>query len=267
MYIQNEYVDRKISLNLKNVSKKYVQPHSNRIHTVLDNINIQILEGEIVTILGKSGCGKSTLLNLIAGFENSYGGEILLNGNPVKDISPERIMMFQESALFPWLTAFQNVEISLKMAKIPKDQREEIVMHYLEIVGLSDYSHSYIHQLSGGMKQRVALARALSLNPKILLMDEPFAALDITIKKSLYKELLDLHRKTRKTILFVTHNINEAVLLGDRVIVLSSVLKNIKKEFLIDIPRPRDPESPELYDIKKQILKEFEGDLQIAKRR
>ena len=257
MYIQNEYVDRKISLNLKNVSKKYVQPHSNRIHTVLDNINIQILEGEIVTILGKSGCGKSTLLNLIAGFENSYGGEILLNGNPVKDISPERIMMFQESALFPWLTAFQNIEIALKMAKIPKDQREEIVMHYLEIVGLSDYSHSYIHQLSGGMKQRVALARALSLNPKILLMDEPFAALDITIKKSLYKELLDLHKQTRKTILFVTHNINEAVLLGDRVIVMSPQIYGIKKEYVIDIPKDQRNDNPTIKNIINQITSDL----------
>ena len=207
MYLQNEYANPKVSLNIKNVSKKYVQPHTKRVHTVLENINIEILEGEIVTILGKSGCGKSTLLNLIAGFENSYGGEILLNGKPVRDISPERIMMFQESALFPWLTAYQNIEIALKLAKVPKTQREEIVMHYLEIVGLSDYSHSYIHQLSGGMKQRVALARALSLNPKVLLMDEPFAALDITIKKSLYQELLALHTKHKKTIVFVTHNI------------------------------------------------------------
>ena len=257
MYIQNEYVDRKISLNLKNVSKKYLQPHTNRIHTVLENINIQILEGEIVTILGKSGCGKSTLLNLIAGFENSYGGEILLNGNPVKDISPERIMMFQESALFPWLTAFQNIEIALKMAKIPKDQREEIVMHYLEIVGLSDYSHSYIHQLSGGMKQRVALARALSLNPKILLMDEPFAALDITIKKSLYQELLALHNKHRKTILFVTHNINEAVLLGDRVIVMSPQIYGIKKEYVIDIPKDQRNDNPTIKNIINQITSDL----------
>lgn len=257
MYIQNEYVDRKVSLNIKNVSKKYLQPHTNRIHTVLENINIQILDGEIVTILGKSGCGKSTLLNLIAGFENSYGGEILLNGNPVKDISPERIMMFQESALFPWLTAFQNIEIALKMAKIPKDQREEIVMHYLEIVGLSDYSHSYIHQLSGGMKQRVALARALSLNPKILLMDEPFAALDITIKKSLYKELLDLHKKTRKTILFVTHNINEAVLLGDRVIVMSPQIYGIKKEYVIDIPKDQRNDNPIIKNIINQITSDL----------
>ena len=258
MYIQNEYVDRKVSLNLKNVSKKYLQPHTNRIHTVFENINIQILEGEIVTILGKSGCGKSTLLNLIAGFENSYRGEILLTGKPVNDISPERIMMFQESALFPWLTAYQNIEIALKMAKIPKEQREEIVMHYLEIVGLSDYSHSYIHQLSGGMKQRVALARALSLNPKVLLMDEPFAALDITIKKSLYQELLALHNKHRKTILFVTHNINEAVLLGDRVIVMSPQIYGIKNEYVIDIPKDqRSDNNPIIKNIINQITSDL----------
>ena len=257
MYLQNEYVNPKISLNIKNVSKKYLQPHTNRVHTVLDNVNIQILEGEIVTILGKSGCGKSTLLNLIAGFENSYSGEILLNGRLVRDISPERIMMFQESALFPWLTAYQNIEIALKLAKVPKDQREEIVMHYLEIVGLSDYSHSYIHQLSGGMKQRVALARALSLNPKVLLMDEPFAALDITIKQSLYKELLDLHKQTRKTIVFVTHNINEAVLLGDRVIVMSPRIYGIKNEYVIDIPKNERMDNP----VIKKIINQITSDL------
>ncbi len=258
MYIQKEYIDRKVSLDLKNVSKQYLQPHTERTHTVLENINIQILEGEIVTILGKSGCGKSTLLNLIAGFENSYGGEILLNGKPVKDISPERIMMFQESALFPWLTAYQNIEIALKMGKIPKEQREEIVMHYLEIVGLSDYSRSYIHQLSGGMKQRVALARALSLNPKVLLMDEPFAALDITIKKSLYQELLALHNKHRKTILFVTHNINEAVILGDRVIVMSPQVYGIKKEYVLDIPKEqRKDNNPIIKNIINQITSDL----------
>jgi NitT/TauT family transport system ATP-binding protein len=243
---------QKVFLSLKNVSKKYAQRNSES-NTVLENINIQILDGEIVTILGKSGCGKSTLLNLIAGFENSFGGEILLNGKPVKDISPERIMMFQESALFPWLTAFQNVEFALKMAKVPKNQREKQAKHYLKIVGLSDYSNSYIHQLSGGMKQRVSLARALSLNPKILLMDEPFAALDITIKKTLYKELLNLHKKTRKTILFVTHNINEAVLLGDRVIVMSPRVYGIKKEYAIDIPKDRRDDDLSIKNIINQI--------------
>ena len=252
MQFKNPYPRQKVSLSLKNVSKQYSQRNS-ETNTVLENINIQIFEGEIITILGKSGCGKSTLLNLIAGFENSYSGEILLNGKPVKDISPERIMMFQESALFPWLTAFQNVEIALQMAKVPKNQRKNIVKHNLNIVGLSEYSNSYIHQLSGGMKQRVSLARALSLNPKILLMDEPFAALDITIKKSLYKELLDLHKKTRKTILFVTHNINEAVLLGDRVIVMSPRLYGIKKEYVIDIPKDQRSDNLSIKNIINEI--------------
>ena len=257
MYIQNECIEQ-VSLSLSNVSKKYFHPQADTLHTVLDNVNIQILEGEIVTILGKSGCGKSTLLNLIAGFENSYSGEILLNGRLVRDISPERIMMFQESALFPWLTAYQNIEIALKLAKVPKDQREEIVMHYLEIVGLSDYSHSYIHQLSGGMKQRVALARALSLNPKVLLMDEPFAALDITIKRSLYQELLALHNKHKKTIIFVTHNINEAVTLGDRVIVMSPLVYGIKNQYVISIPKNERGDNNQ--DIKN-IIKNITADL------
>ena len=256
MQFKNPYPKQKVSLSLKNVSKRYSQRNS-ETNTVLENINIQIFAGEIITILGKSGCGKSTLLNLIAGFENSYGGEILLNGKPVKDISPDRIMMFQESALFPWLTAFQNVEIALQMAKVPKNQRKNIVKHNLNIVGLSDYSNSYIHQLSGGMKQRVSLARALSLNPQILLMDEPFAALDITIKKSLYKELLDLHAKTRKTILFVTHNINEAVLLGDRVIVMSPRIYGIKKEYVIDIPKDQRNDNLSI----KNIINEITADL------
>ena len=256
MQFKNPYPRQKVSLSLKNVSKQYSQRNS-ETNIVLENINIQIFEGEIITILGKSGCGKSTLLNLIAGFENSYSGEILLNGKPVKDISPDRIMMFQESALFPWLTAFQNVEIALQMAKVPKNQRKNIVKHNLNIVGLSDYSNSYIHQLSGGMKQRVSLARALSLNPQILLMDEPFAALDITIKKSLYKELLDLHEKTRKTILFVTHNINEAVLLGDRVIVMSPRIYGIKKEYVIDIPKDQRNDNLSI----KNIINEITADL------
>ena len=256
MQFRNPYPRQKVSLSLKNVSKQYSQRNS-ETNIVLENINIQIFEGEIITILGKSGCGKSTLLNLIAGFENSYSGEILLNGKPVKDISPDRIMMFQESALFPWLTAFQNVEIALQMAKVPKNQRKNIVKHNLNIVGLSEYSNSYIHQLSGGMKQRVSLARALSLNPQILLMDEPFAALDITIKKSLYKELLDVHEKTRKTILFVTHNINEAVLLGDRVIVMSPRIYGIKKEYVIDIPKDQRNDNLSI----KNIINEITADL------
>jgi NitT/TauT family transport system ATP-binding protein len=240
-------------------------------HDVLNGVDLRIREGEFVTIVGPSGCGKSTLLNIIAGLDRPDSGSLLVRGAAAEDSnktsSTNRIMIFQESALFPWLNVQENVEFGLKIAKVHKDSRQQVAGKYIEMVGLSKFSESLVYQLSGGMKQRVAIARALAMEPEVLLMDEPFAALDVQTRDLLHDELVGIHKTTGKTILFVTHNINEAVLLGDRVIILSSVLKNIKNEFLIDLPRPRDPESPELYEIKKQILKEFEGDLQIAKRK
>jgi NitT/TauT family transport system ATP-binding protein len=237
---------------------------------VLNGVDLKIREGEFVTIVGPSGCGKSTLLNIIAGLDKPDSGTLFVRGSAEgsnNTLSTNRIMIFQESALFPWLNVQENVEVGLKIAKVRKDRRRQLADKYIEMVGLSKFSQSLIYQLSGGMKQRVAIARALAMEPEVLLMDEPFAALDVQTQDLLHDELVDIHKTTGKTILFVTHNINEAVLLGDRVIILSSVLKNIKKEFLIDMPRPRDPESPELYEIKKQILSEFEGDFQNAKRK
>ncbi|HEX6280641.1 MAG TPA: ABC transporter ATP-binding protein [Nitrososphaera sp.] len=238
-------------------------------YEVLNGIDLKIKEGEFVTIVGPSGCGKSTLLNIIAGLDRPDSGSVLIRGAVASSntSSTKRIMIFQEGALFPWLNVQDNVEFGLKIAKMPKEKSCQIADKYIEMVGLSKFSESFVYQLSGGMKQRVAIARALAIEPEVLLMDEPFAALDVQTRDLLHEELVGIHKTTGKTILFVTHNINEAILLGDRVIVLSSVLKNIKKEFRIDIPRPRDPESPELYEIKKEILREFEGDLQIAKRR
>ncbi|MFL6497713.1 MAG: ABC transporter ATP-binding protein [Nitrososphaera sp.] len=239
-------------------------------HEVLNGIDLKINEGEFLTIVGPSGCGKSTLLNIIAGLDRPDSGSVLVRGTAAvangNTLSTKRIMIFQEGALFPWLNVLDNVEFGLKIAKVPKKETREIAAKYIEMVGLSRFSESFVYQLSGGMKQRVAIARALAIEPEVLLMDEPFAALDVQTRDLLHEELVGIHKTTGKTILFVTHNINEAILLGDRVIVLSSTLKNIKKEFRIDIPRPRDPETPELYEIKKQILREFEGDLQIAKR-
>ena len=239
-------------------------------HDVLNRVDLRIREGEFVTIVGPSGCGKSTLLNIIAGLDRPDSGSLLVRGaaeDNNKASSTNRIMIFQESALFPWLNVQENVEFGLKIAKVHKERRQQVADKFIEMVGLSKFSESLVYQLSGGMKQRVAIARALAMEPEVLLMDEPFAALDVQTRDLLHDELIGIHKTTGKTILFVTHNINEAVLLGDRVIILSSVLKNIKKEFRIEIPRPRDPESAELYDIKKQIVKEFEGDLQIAKRK
>jgi NitT/TauT family transport system ATP-binding protein len=237
-------------------------------YEVLNGVNLKIKEGEFVTIVGPSGCGKSTLLNIIAGLDRPDSGSVIIRGAVASNDTAltKRIMIFQEGALFPWLTVQDNVEFGLNIAKMPKEKSGQVADKYIEMVGLSKFSESFLHQLSGGMKQRVAIARALVIEPEVLLMDEPFAALDVQTRNLLHEELVGIHKTTGKTILFVTHNINEAILLGDRVIILSSVLKNIKKEFRIDLPQPRDPESPELYEIKKQILREFEGDLQIAKR-
>jgi NitT/TauT family transport system ATP-binding protein len=242
---------------------------SSSSHDVLNGVDLKINEGEFVTIVGPSGCGKSTLLNIIAGLDRPDSGSVLIRGHVASSntSSTKRIMIFQEGALFPWLNVQDNVEFGLKITKMPKEMSRRVANKYIEMVGLSKFSESFTYQLSGGMKQRVAIARALAMEPEVLLMDEPFAALDVQTQDLLHEELVGIHKTTGKTILFVTHNINEAILLGDRVIVLSSLLKDIKREFRIDIPRPRDPESPELYAIKKQILREFEGDLQIAKRR
>jgi NitT/TauT family transport system ATP-binding protein len=239
-------------------------------YDVLNGVDLRIREGEFVTIVGPSGCGKSTLLNIIAGLDKPDSGTILVRGSSESGNgapSTKRIMIFQENALFPWLNVQDNVEFGLRIANVSKEKRRQIADKYIEMVGLSKFSESFVYQLSGGMKQRVAIARALAMEPEVLLMDEPFASLDVQTRDLLHEELVGIHKTTGKTILFVTHNINEAILLGDRVIVLSAALKNIKKEFQIHMSRPRDAESSELYEIKKEILREFASDLQIAKRR
>jgi NitT/TauT family transport system ATP-binding protein len=254
-------------LQIKNVSKVYygngggdsVAAVYNK-HVVLNNVNIGVKDGEFVTIVGPSGCGKSTLLNIVAGIDRTHSGEITIYGQSTDsittDVDRNRIMIFQEAALFPWLTVRENVEFGLKIANVSKDKRNEIAMHYIEMVQLSDFADAYIHQLSGGMKQRVAIARALALNPKILLMDEPFAALDVRTRQLLQEQLLQIHQSTKKTILFVTHNITEAVALGDRVILMSPNHENIKKEFRINLRHPRQLNHPIVDAITKEILQE-----------
>ena len=262
-------------LQIKNLSKAY---HTNGSrnnnnyyeakYTVLSNINLDIKEGEFVTIIGPSGCGKSTLLNIVAGIDKEYSsdGEIIFNnghttsvGGNAKSIrvNQDKILIFQEPALFPWLTVTENVEFGLKVAKIPKDKRKAISKHYIEMVQLSNFANAYVHQLSGGMKQRIAIARALALDPKILLMDEPFTALDVNTRQMLQRQLLQIHQATHKTILFVTHNISEAVTLGDRVILFSRKHAGIKKQFTINLPHPRNPDHPIVDAITKEIINEF----------
>jgi NitT/TauT family transport system ATP-binding protein len=245
-----------IILHIKNISKEY--KISNSItQTIFDGMDLKIREGEFVTIIGKSGCGKSTLLNIVAGLDKSFSGEVIVKGKPVKSTSQDRIVIFQENALFPWLNVVQNIEFSLRQARVPKERRRDLAMNYLNMVGLSDFAEANVHELSGGMKQRVAIARALSLDPKFLLMDEPFAALDIRTRQSLCSELLRIHDETKKTILFVTHNIDEAVLLGDRVILLSHSAGKIRREFIVNIPRPRDLTHVAIRNIISEVMDEL----------
>ena len=242
-------------LEAKNIVKRF--DHNGNPVVALDGINLKIDEGDLVCIVGPSGCGKSTFLNIIAGLEKPDSGEILLNGKTITMPGPDRTMVFQEGALFPWLKVIDNVEFGLKMAGIPKDERAQISQRYLDMMQLTKFANSYIYQLSTGMKQRVAIARALVMDPEILLMDEPFAALDAQTKDLLLVELQLIWERTKKTILFVTHSIVESVILGNRVVVFKNRPSKIKKEFVIDYRRPRLTEDQNLIKYQQDILAEL----------
>lgn len=239
---------------------KYFDHNGNSVLT-LDGISMDVEEGDFVCILGPSGCGKSTFLNIAAGLEKPDSGEILLNGKPVTDPGPDRIMVFQEGALFPWLKVIDNVEFGLKIAHIPKVQRNEIAKRYLDMMQLTKFADSYPHQLSTGMKQRVAIARALAMDPEILLMDEPFAALDSQTRDLLLVELQLIWARTKKTILFVTHNISESVILGNKVAIFKNRPSKIKKEIVIDYKRPRHAEDSNLQKYNHEILQELKSEV------
>lgn len=223
----------------------------------LDHINLQVRSGEFLCIVGPSGCGKSTLLHLIAGLHSQTSGQILVDGHPVQGPGTDRIMIFQDHGLFPWLTVGENVEFGMKMKGVPKAERLEKTHYYLQLVHLAKFEKSYIHQLSGGMRQRVAIARALATEPDVLLMDEPFAALDAQTRDLLHDELERIWSETGRTIIFVTHNVREAVRLGDRVVLLTFRPGRVKSEFLVDLPRPRSLEDPEVALAARAVLDEL----------
>ncbi|HMK32974.1 MAG TPA: ABC transporter ATP-binding protein [Nitrosopumilaceae archaeon] len=246
-------------LQAKNIIKHF--DHNGNSVLALDGIDLNVEEGDFICIVGPSGCGKSTFLNIVAGLEQPNSGEILLNGKPISTPGPDRIMVFQEGALFPWLKVIDNVEFGLKMAGIPKDERRQISGRYLDMMQLTKFADSYIYQLSTGMKQRVAIARALAMDPEILLMDEPFAALDSQTRDLLLVELQLIWERTKKTIVFVTHNISESVILGNRVVVFKNRPSKIKKEFVIDYRRPRLAEDENLQKYYHQILEELKSEV------
>ena len=222
----------------------------------LDNVSLEVGEGEFVCLVGPSGCGKSTLLNLIAGLEHPDQGTVAADGKPVVQPGRDRMVMFQEHALFPWLDVMGNVLFGLKLKPgLSKNEREDVARYYLKLVGLERFIHANVHELSGGMKQRVALARALAPNPRVLLMDEPFAALDAMTREQLYTDLQKIWAARRKTIVFVTHNVREAVCLGDRVILFSAHPGRIRQQFRVDLPRPREFNSLELASLSGDITR------------
>ncbi len=234
--LQNEAPSK---LSVRGVSKLF----RGRAREVLalDKVSLDISEGEFVCLVGPSGCGKSTLLNMIAGLEPIDSGEVLTDGQRVNGPGRDRMVMFQESALFPWLDVIGNMLFGLRLKPgLNSSERLDVARFYLKLVGLEKFEHAYTHELSGGMKQRVALARALAPNPRVLLMDEPFAALDALTREQLYGDLQRIWAERRKTIVFVTHNVREAVCLGDRVILFSPNPGQIRGDYRIDLPRPRD---------------------------
>jgi len=227
----------------------------------LDHIDLQVQAGEFVCVVGPSGCGKSTLLHLIAGLQPQTSGQVLIDGKPVEGPGTDRILIFQDHGLFPWLTVGQNVEFGMKMKGVPKPEREEKTRHYLRLVHLAKFEKSYIHQLSGGMRQRVAIARALATEPDVLLMDEPFAALDAQTRDLLHDELERIWSESGRTIIFVTHNVREAVRLGDRVVLLTFRPGRVKSEFPVELPRPRHLEDPTVARAAGEILGELREEI------
>ncbi|WNY27351.1 ABC transporter ATP-binding protein [Methanolapillus ohkumae] len=246
------------SLQIENLEKKFLKKGKGKEEDsfvlAIRDIDLNVKDGEFVTILGPSGCGKTTLLRIIAGLETYSDGEIILNGEKITGPSPKRGMVFQEYSLFPWKTVLENVMFGPLMQGAAKEEAKGKALPYIELVGLSDFANSYPYELSGGMKQRVAIARALANDPDIILMDEPFGALDAQTRNNLQKELLRIWQEEKKTILFVTHSVDEAVFLSDRIIILSGRPGTVKKEIPITIPRPRDRTRPEENAIRNEVL-------------
>jgi NitT/TauT family transport system ATP-binding protein len=247
-------------VGLNDISLSYRAQSGERL-LALDKINLQVKAGEFLCIVGPSGCGKSTLLHLIAGLHPQTSGQVLIDGRPVEGPGTDRIMIFQEHALFPWLTVGQNVEFGMKMKGVAKAERQERVRQYLRLVHLAKFEKSYIHQLSGGMRQRVAIARALATEPDVLLMDEPFAALDAQTRDLLHDELERIWSETGRTIIFVTHNVREAIRLGDRVVLMTFRPGRVKSEFPVDLPRPRHLEDPDVAHAAREILDELREEI------
>lgn len=243
-------------IKVNNVSKVY-KNNENAKFKSLDNINLTIEKGEFICLLGPSGCGKSTLLNLIAGFDSPSIGEVLIDDKLVKEPSPNYVTIFQNYGLLPWRSVKKNIELGLEAKNISQEERSKIAEKYIDIVGLSKFSKHHPGELSGGMQQRVAIARALAVDPEILFMDEPFGALDAMTRMTMQDEISTIWEQKKKTIIFVTHDIEEAVFLADRIIIMTPGPGKIKSIIHVPIRRKRDRTSEEFLKIRDQVFTEF----------
>jgi NitT/TauT family transport system ATP-binding protein len=241
------------NLEIRDLNQSFARDDGSRL-VVLEHLTFDVKDKEFVCILGSSGCGKTTILRLIAGLDEAEAGSIILDGVEIRGANPKVGMVFQEYSLFPWRTVIDNIAFGLEMKGIRKDERYRIAGEYLDLVNLSQFRDSYPSELSGGMRQRVAVARALALDPVLLLMDEPFGALDAQTRNMLQTELLAIWEKTKKTIVFITHSVDEAVFMADRIIVLSPRPGTICTILPIDLPRPRNRTSVEFALIRRKVL-------------
>jgi NitT/TauT family transport system ATP-binding protein len=230
----------------------------------ISDVNLEVMDGEFVCLLGPSGCGKTTLLRLVAGLETPTEGVLFLDGKKIEGVNKECGFVFQEYVLFPWRTVRDNIEFGPEVKKMPKEERESISQHYIELVGLKGFENHYPHELSGGMKQRVGIARAYANNPKLLLMDEPFGALDAQTRNLMQAELLRIWEKEHISALFVTHSVDEAVYLADSVAVMSARPGTVKEIFKNDLPRPRVRTSPEANALRDAILRSLGAEIKRA---
>ena len=245
-----------VILSIKDLTKAF--PKDEAMMVAVDKFNLEVRNGEFICILGPSGCGKTTILRLVAGLEASTSGSMKIGGKEIKGPGSDRGMVFQEFGLFPWRTVRKNVEFGLEIHKLPENERTAISQKFIDLVGLTGFENSHPNALSGGMKQRVGIARALANDPAVLLMDEPFGALDAQTRNQMQTELLRIWKETKKTVLFVTHSVDEAVFLADRIVVMTARPGTIRDIWAVDLPRPRDRASSEFIALRKEILDELE---------
>ncbi len=262
--------DRSYLIQAENLRVEYQRSRDKSVLVALEDFSLTVKAGEFVTIVGPSGCGKSTFLNVVAGLQPPTAGEIMIDGRPVRGPGPERAMVFQDYGLMPWRTVEKNVRFGLEMQNRLGADSDEKVRHYIRLVGLEGFEQAYPRELSGGMRQRVGLARALAIEPRILLMDEPFAAVDLITRELMQEELAQIMAATEKTVVFITHSVDEAITLGDRLLVMSARPGRIKQIFTVDLPRPRSPKtirSSKAYaDLRSQIWEQLAAEVKMSSR-